>query len=134
MKAVLTFNDTPRGREPVLTYRDETPEEQAQQAIDLAASQAKKQANANEKTRVASFYANPNVEEYRNVMRTGDVAAIVAFVRSKINADAAVDNASALACLKRIETGLALTNAMMARIGHRLLSADKGPSGPPPTP
>jgi hypothetical protein len=132
-KAVLKVQDTPRGREPVLTYREETPEEQAQQADDLTKYQALRQGIDAEKTRIGSFYNNPNIEEYRNVMRTGDAAAIVAFIRSKINADGVTDLPSAIACFKRIETGLAFTNAMLARIAHRLLDPDSGPPPAPPT-
>ncbi len=67
-----------------------------------------------QQARDASYVADTTRSEWIERLKNASLADIETFVRGKINADAAVDLATARACLKRIETAFVIMMKVLA--------------------
>jgi hypothetical protein len=111
--------------DPIITYREETPEELADIDVRKADTQAKAAAKTAETARLSTFDAKPAVVEYKDALKTGDADAVISFVLGKIgDIDAITDLATAKQVMAKLATGLAYTNAMLARVAHKLIKSN----------
>lgn len=102
----------PDGRQ---TYVELTPEEEAQRLADEQEHLERKAAREAEDTRLSTYTADTDRQEFLDKLKTMTAAEIKTFMRSRIDAAGVSDLASAKACMARLETAVAILLTLMIK-------------------